>query len=111
MEASRTVVLLERLALLLTRLLEWLPSELRGHEQRYAERHAALQKAQIPDLGAFIQKRKKAHQKALNRELGSLPAEASRLVDRAREDVMSWVRDAIFATTDKTELKLSLIHI
>ena len=64
-----------------------------------------MQKAQIPDLGGFVQKRKRAHQKALTTELRSLPAEASRLVGQARDEVMAEVRDAIFATTDKTELK------
>ena len=106
MEASRTVVLLERLALLLTRLLEWLPSELQGYEQRYSERHAALQNAKIPDLGSFVRKRQRAHQKALDKELRSLPDEASRMVGQAREVVMSGVREAIFATTDKKELKI-----
>ncbi len=105
MEASRTTVLLERLVLLLTRLMEWLQPELEGYEKRYAERHAALLKAQIPSLGGFIKKHKISNMKAFKMEVRSVPAEAFRLIKQTRDFVKVTIQDAIYSTTDTSELK------
>lgn len=105
LESSKSVVLLERVALLLERLLQWLPEELARYERRYAERHAALEAARIPDLALFVRERKKVHRDAFADGLADLPARAQVLVEQSRESVLAEIRAAIYGTSDKASLK------
>jgi predicted GTPase/gas vesicle protein len=105
MDATRTIVILERLARLLKSPMEWLQLELKKYEKIYAERHAALLKARIPDLGNFITKQKRYHRNELKTKLRNIPTEASRLIRDKRDFVMTTIQDEIFETIEATELK------
>lgn len=105
MREQRQTIQAERLALLLGKLMEWLPQELARYEEGYRQRHNALERNQIPDLRNFITEQKSRHLQQFEAGCSSERTRIPQQVTSIRDRVLSMVKSDLDGIEDREQLK------
>ena len=105
MREQRQTIQAERLALLLGKLMQWLPQELARYEEAYRQRHEALVRNQIPDLGNFIVEQKSRHGQQFKAQCVGGRARISTRLTPIRDEVLELVKADLDAISDKEQLQ------
>ncbi|MFL6237674.1 MAG: dynamin family protein [Thermoanaerobaculia bacterium] len=104
---QRTLIVLERLAVLLDRLYHELAAGLAAMESRYEEEHRALADSRISDLAAFAKRSKADHRASLESHSTDLMVRARQKIGRAREDAGRKLAAALDQST--TDIALAAV--
>ncbi len=105
MREQRQTIQAERLAVLLGKLMQWLPHELARYEEAYRQRHEALVQNQIPDLGNFIVQQKSRHGQHFEAQcMGGRSRIPTRLTP-IRDEVLAMLKSDLDAIEDRNQLE------
>ncbi len=102
---QRQAIQAERLALLLGKLMQWLPQELARYEEAYRQRHEALVQNQIPDLGNFIVQQKTRHGQQFEAQCAGGRSRVPTRLTPIRDEVLALVKSDLDSIPAKEQLK------
>ena len=105
LESNKTIVLLERLSLCLSTLLEQLQDTLRDAAEAYRRRHEVLEKSRIHDLAAFVFQKKREHLGELRLKAGQSLRGIPQSIKNYRESVLAVVRRDVGDATSTSALQ------
>lgn len=102
---QREVILMERLTVLMSQLLAWIPQALDVQENEYRRRHEALLRSQIPDLAGFTAARRAYHRQHLAQSSAPLRELTLSQIRETRNGLLREVEAAVMAVESKAGLK------
>jgi hypothetical protein len=105
LQTQRTVILLERSAILLSEVLQGLQTDLQTLERRHQAEHEALEANRIHDLKPYIQERKTRHGSSLTTRFAELTVKGSEIVGKARAKTTQEIDRALNGAASDTALR------
>jgi len=104
LKQQRLIIQMQKLIILMKKLFDTLEQDLRIFEKKYKDRHDALEKNKIKDLGSFIKNRKEIHKQGIIDGSREIRKKLSYLLEKTQEDLLKNLNDDIFGAQNHNEL-------